>query len=180
MVEASIDERGYTGHIVLKPNLSLSWRTNKRLFLFITMITAFVAGHFIRIGGWMVLPFSGLELLLIGMSTWMFFCRYNTREVIRFTDNTVIIERGKNTAEKTWEYPRHWSQIHIREHGAYDIPAVCIRSHGKELELGKFLGYDEKLVFIRLLKDITREFQKHMPGNVLTPARNIVADTHQN
>jgi len=159
MINASIDEQGYTGHILLKPNLSLSWRTNQYIFLLIVLITALVAGYYISRGGWLVLPFSLLELIIIGTSTWMFFCRNHHCEIITFTDSKVLIERGRNKMEKSWEYPRHWSQIHVREHGLYDIPVVSIRSHGKELELGQCLGYDEKILFIELLKNITRAFQ---------------------
>ena len=159
MINASLDEQGHTGHILLEPNLSLSWRANKYIFLLIVIATSIVASYFISRGGWLVLPFSFLELLIIAISTWMFFCRNNHCEVITFTDNKVLIERGRKKMEKSWEYPRHWSQIHIREHGLYDIPMVCIRSHGNELELGKFLGYDEKRMLITLLKNITQAFQ---------------------
>lgn len=159
MINASIDEQGHTGHILLKPNLSLSWRANKYIFLLIVLVTSLVAGYYISRGGWMVLPFSLIELLVIGISTWMFFCRNNHCEIITFTDSKVLIERGRTKMEKALEYPRHWSQIHVKEHGLYGIPVVSIRSHGKELELGKFLGYDEKLLFIELLKNVTRAFQ---------------------
>ena len=158
MVKVSLDDSGYTGHILLEPNISLSWKTNMRIFVVVACITLFIAGYFVQKGGWLVLPFSGLELIMIGVSLYMFFHHYNHREVIHFTDNKVVIEHGKEVAEKSWEYQRHWSKIHVQDHGLYDIPRVSIKSHGQEMELGAFLGYDEKLHFIKILEDITRKF----------------------
>lgn len=158
MITISLDKQGYTGHILLEPNLSLSWKTNKVIFVVITLITAIIAGYFATIGGWMVLPFSGAELVVIAISTYMFFNRNNHCEVIRFTRNKVVIERGKSSPENSFEYQRHWSQIHVREHGLYEIPRVSIKSHGKETEMGSFLGYDEKIQFIKSLESITTAF----------------------
>ena len=63
MISVSIDDNGHNGHILLEPNLSLSWKTNTRIFFVITIITLAIAIHFYRLGGWLVLPFSGLELV---------------------------------------------------------------------------------------------------------------------
>lgn len=159
MVTVSLDNSGYNGHILLEPNLSLSWKTNTRLFVILALITLFIAGIFFRQGGWLVILFSGAELLLIAISIYLFFCHYNHRELITFTPDKVVIERGRNSPEITSEYQRHWSKIHIQEHGLYDIPRVCIKSHGKETELGDFLGYDEKIMFIETIENITHKFQ---------------------
>ena len=161
MVTVSINSNGYNGHILLEPNLSLSWKTNTRIFFVICIITFFIGIYFYRLGGWLVLPFSGLELLLISTATYLFFRRNNHCEVITFTDNKVVIERGKDAPEKAWEYPRHWSKFHIEEHGLYDIPKVSIRSHGKEMEMGSFLGYKDKRLLIKILKDLTQKFQSY-------------------
>ena len=160
MVNASLDKQGYTGHILLEPNLSLTWQANKIIFIIITCLTMVIGGYFASIGGWLVLPFSGLELIVIAISVYMFFSRNNHCEVIIFTNNKVIVERGKTMPEKSFEYQRHWSQIYIKEHGLYDIPKVSIKSHGKETELGAFLGYDEKIQFIDILKNITSAFRQ--------------------
>jgi len=159
VITVSIDKQGYTGNILLEPNLSFSWKTNVRFFIVISIITFIVAGYFISKGGWLVLPFSGLELIIIGTSLYMFFKHYNHCEVITFTDNKVIIEYGKDEPEKSWEYQRHWSKIHVKEYGLFETPKVSIKSHGKETEVGSFLGYDEKILLIETIKEITTSFQ---------------------
>ena len=159
MITISIDKQGYTGHILLEPNLSFSWKTNIRFFILISTITLLVAGYFISKGAWLVFPFSGLELIIIGVSLYMFFKHYNHCEVITFTDDKVIIECGKDRPEEFWEYQRHWSKIHIKGHGLFEIPKVSIKSHGNETEVGSFLGYDEKILLIETIEKITTSFQ---------------------
>ncbi len=158
MVKVYLDDTGYNGHILLEPNISLSWKTNVRIFIFISLVTLMVAAYFLMIGGWLVLPFSGLELLMIGTSLYMFFHHYNHCEVIRFTESRVVIEHGKESADKSWEYQRHWSSIHVQDRGQCCVPVVRIKSHGKERELGAFLGYEEKKQLIDVLEEITQKF----------------------
>jgi uncharacterized membrane protein len=158
VITISIDKQGYTGHILLEPNLSFSWKTNIRFYILISTITSIVAGYFISKGGWLVLPFSGLELIIIGTSLYMFFKHYDHCEVITFTNNRVVIEHGKDKPEQSWAYQRHWSKIHINGHGLFEIPRVSIKSHGEETEMGSFLGYDEKILFIETIEKITASF----------------------
>jgi uncharacterized membrane protein len=159
MVTAFIDQRGYTGRILLQPNLSLSWQSNKTIIALIALFSLCTGAYFGLRGFWMVMPFSGFYVLFFALAIYIFFCRQNRREVVTFTDDKVVIERGRYRPEKHFEYQRHWSQIYIRDNGRDDIPTVSIRSHGRELELGAFLGYEEKLLFIDTLKNITRAFR---------------------
>ncbi|MDH5485628.1 MAG: DUF2244 domain-containing protein [Gammaproteobacteria bacterium] len=159
MVTVTLDNKPYNGHIMLEPNLSMSWKNNIHIFMIISILTIIISTYFVLLGGWLVLPFSGLELILIATSSYMFFKHYNRCEVIRFTEDTIIIEQGKYTAEEYSEFQRHWSKIHIQNKGPHDIPRVSIKSHGIEKEFGTFLGYDEKMALIQTLEEMTSSFQ---------------------
>lgn len=159
MVTASIDQQGYTGRILLQPNLSLSWHSNKTIIALIALFSLCIGAYFSFRGFWMIMPFSGFYLLFFALAIYIFFCRHSRREVVTFTDDKVVIERGRYRPEKHYEYQRHWSKIYVRDNGRNDIPTVSIRSHGRELELGAFLGYEEKLLLIETLKNITRAFR---------------------
>lgn len=159
MVSVSIDEKGFNGHILLQPNLSLNWNQNARFLIVMFIVLLSISALFSSVIGWLVLPYSGLEFILLSVSLYLFFRRYNCQEVIRFSQHQLIIERGKDKPEKTWVYQRHWSKFHIHEQGIYHTPRVCLVSHGKELELGAFLGYDDKRLFIEKLVQITDNFQ---------------------
>lgn len=158
MVEVSMDESGYIGQILLQPHISLSWRNNLRIFLLLSFITLLVAFYFLQKGAWLVLPFSGLELLVIFTSMMMFFRRFYCCEIICFSEDSIVIEHGHKKIEQSYKYQRHWSKFHIQEKSKSDTPKIFIKSHGKEFELGSFLCRSEKIVLINTLKDITNKF----------------------
>ncbi|MFW2372722.1 MAG: DUF2244 domain-containing protein [Gammaproteobacteria bacterium] len=160
MVIVSIDDKGLNGHILLQPNLSLSWSQNAHFLSAVFLALLGIAVYFSSLLGWLVLPYSGLAFILLAVSLYLFFRQHNYQEVIRFSEDRVIIERGKNKPEKTWVYQRQWSKFYIHSQGTFDSPKICLVSHGKELELGAFLGYDEKLQLIENLKQITFNFQR--------------------
>lgn len=161
MVTISIEDDCINGHILLEPNISLSWKANTRIFLGLCIVTGIIATYFYSLGGWLVIPFSIMEMVVVSVSVYMFFIRNNHCEVITFTDDKIIIEQGKDAPEKTWEYCRHWSKIYVQEHGLYDIPEVRIKSHGKSLEIGSFLGQDEKLLLIDTLEEMMRKYRSY-------------------
>lgn len=182
MISASLDDTGYTGMIILKPSLSLSWKANLRFYLTLCILSLSIASVFLLQGRWLVLPFTVIALIVLGASLYVFFCSHSRSEVIRFNEREVIIERGRYTAESTIKYPRQWSEFYIAGESAGEaadknsafeateqmfngslhsaIPIITIKSREQETELGAFLGYEEKIQLIQLLKKITQQFSQ--------------------
>lgn len=177
MVNIKLDESGYRGLITLRPNLSLSWQGNVKVFLLITLCSLAIASVFVMQGRWLVLPFSGAEIFLLGASLYVFYRRASRTQLIRLSEHRVIIEQGYHRAEQRIEYPRYWSQFHIEstapaevpasrkaaelqgiEPQASSIPRVTISSRDQQTELGAFLGSADKQLLINTLKDITTRF----------------------
>ncbi len=157
MVKVSLDENGYTGHIIMKPHISLSWKTNVRIFVFLSIISLLIALYFWQKGIWLVLPFSGFELLLFFSAILFFFRRYYVSEIIKFKQESIEVEQCVNHDAQVWNYQRHWSKFHI-EAGKHNQARIFLKSHGKKIELGAFLGQGEKAYLISILKDITQTF----------------------
>ncbi len=51
---------------IIRPNSSLSWRGNKIFFFMLFFVSFMIAVSFAMVGMWMILPFAGLEMLLLG------------------------------------------------------------------------------------------------------------------
>ena len=51
---------------IIRPNSSLSWRGNKIFFFILFSISFIIAISFAMVGMWMIIPFAGLEMLLLG------------------------------------------------------------------------------------------------------------------
>ncbi|HEY9200976.1 MAG TPA: DUF2244 domain-containing protein [Gammaproteobacteria bacterium] len=177
MVNIKLDDSGYRGLITLRPDLSLSWQSNVRVFLLIALCSLAIASVFVIQGRWLVLPFSGAEIFLLGASLYVFYRRASRTQLIRLSEHSVVIEQGYHRAEQRVEYPRYWSEFHIEsttaaevsasskvaelqgiEPALHSIPRVTISSRQQQTELGAFLGYADKQCLIQALKDITARF----------------------
>lgn len=177
MVNIRLDDSGYRGLIILRPDLSLSWQSNVKVFLLIALCSLAIASVFVMQGRWLVLPFSGAEILLLGASLYVFYRRASRTQLIRLSEHSVVIEQGYRRAEQRVEYPRYWSEFHIEssvptespvghkaaksqgiEPDLCSIPRVSISSRQQQTELGAFLSYADKQRLIRALKEITARF----------------------
>lgn len=153
MVQANIDSSTGVGTIVLRPNNSESWRVNKLVVASLACISGMIALWFLWQGLWMVLPFSGLELLWLYLALCLCMRNNIRTEVIVFEDDKVTIERGKRFIEEKSEYPRAWSTILVRQPPFRGhLKQIFIRSHGKEQELGAFLSKSDRETLIQALR----------------------------
>jgi len=177
MVNIRLDDSGYRGLIILRPDLSLSWQGNVKVFLLIALCSLAIASMFVIQGRWLVLPFSGAEIFLLGASLYVFYRRASRTQLIHLSEHRVVIEQGYRRAEQRVEYPRYWSEFHIEsstptedsvgdkaaqlqgiEPDLHSIPRVTISSRRQQTELGAFLGYADKLLLIHALKEVTARF----------------------
>lgn len=141
--------------LILTPNKSTSWRFNMMVWLSLFFISFVISTVFLLKGLWMILPFSGLELLSVYIGLYYVTRKTTKTEVITFSDDTVTVEKGHKQCEDTWEYQRHWSKILVRMPEYRGHPKqVFIRSHGEELELGDFLNKSDKEKLIKNLKQL--------------------------
>lgn len=167
MVQADINKNTGNGTLVLKPNNSATWQFNVIVISSLALFTFLIAGIFLIQGLWLILPFSGLEIILLYLGLSICVHANTTTEVIIFHDNTVVIEKGHTHPEHSWEYQRSWAKIFVKspEHRGHP-KRIFIRSHGKELELGAFLNKQDKENFISKLKNIVYCMQ---PANITQP-----------
>ncbi len=155
MVETRINEDNGSTTIVLKPNNSASWSSNMKIAGSLTFIIIYTSSYYVLHGVWLIFPFAALSV------SFLFICLYlrvranlNT-EVITFDETTVVVERGRYHAEKSWRYHRLWTKIFVKKPTTRGYPKqVFICSHGKELELGSFLNKKDKEILIKALKNV--------------------------
>jgi len=159
MITPTLNSDGVTGHILIEPNRPISWRENMRFVKIFALLSFIIALVSMQQGFLLVLPFSGLEVLLVYISLYLVYKHYSTCQIIYFTPDSVIIESGKNCADQRTEYQRHWSKFLVDNNENYTIPRLRISSKGKQTEIGAFLSYQDKLILIDLIRDITVAFQ---------------------
>ena len=161
MLTSTLNNDGYTGNILIEANRPIDWPGNARFIKVFALLSFFISVLFMSRGFILVFAYSALEVLLLALSFYLVYRRYAVCQVVYFTDNSIIIEYGKEHAENRVEYQRHWSTFLIDNEGAYNIPRLSIRSKGVSTEIGDFLNYKDKLQLISLIKNLTQAFKNN-------------------
>jgi uncharacterized membrane protein len=134
-----------TLEVILRPNQSLTWRANLIVIGFLFIASLVVAIGFTLQGFWPILPFAGLELVVLTVA---FYCVGLARrecQVVRIGDGIVEIEKGRRLPGTHIEIPRHWARVSLRRASVAWYPSrLAIRSHGREVVIGEFLTEEER------------------------------------
>jgi len=135
----------FTAHTYdLAPHCSLSTLGALLFFASVCFTTFAVAGVATWLGYWPVLPFAGAEMLLLGWALRSNMQRRHQREHIEITERDVIIEYAYGMPRRV-VFPRHWAQVKIRRpKSPLHRGQLVIESHGRGLEVGKFLTEEER------------------------------------
>lgn len=152
MIESNVDIARRHGHIVISPNLSVQWRTTK-IFLWITSCFALlIASLFALAGLWMILPFTGVEVIALVLLMCWVACQCRRKQVIYVDDHRIRVEKGYRTAKRVWDSEIFWTRLIIDKspHRGHQNK-LFLRSKQRQLEIGEFLNeYDKKKLIAEL------------------------------
>lgn len=145
MIDAGAERPTYEA--LLYPRRSLS----ERGFLILTLGTAlFGAAYgamFLYMGAWPIFGYLGAEWLLFWWLLRTHFRGDRRAERIRLYADRLVLQqidpKGKVT-ERVFE--PYWLRVVLMERG-FENPALLLRSHGTSVEIGAFLGAQERRDF---------------------------------
>ena len=141
------------------PNCALGWSWMRRLFLFLALCIAGVAVWFASQGAWLVMPFAGLEVMVLAAGIYLNGRWGATREIIALEGADLRIYRGRRELKEVGRLPRHWSRISLlRDPRGWYPSRLLLECHGRRLEVGTFLIEAERL---RLAEDLRAELVFH-------------------
>lgn len=138
--------------IIARPNNSLSPEDSLKLLGSLVAIVLLVGFGFLQMGAWLVLPFAGLEIL--GFAYAFHYIRKHSAdfESITISSDSIVVEKRNLNEVSTTAFKRHWAQVIVRDvassWGVVGKSGLFIRSHGKEVEFGKYFINDEQRVLL--------------------------------
>jgi len=140
--------------IILSPNRSISWFELVIFYLF-TCVVALAIGIFFTLQGmWLVLPFSGLEMIALGICLYLTSRKVYRREVITLDRKRTRIEKGGRQIDQSWEFDTPWIRLRDELADAQNRRRrLALGSHGNYVEVGGFLDNSEKDALAFQLKD---------------------------
>jgi len=140
---------------VIRPNQSLSWRQAVQVYTAIAFICLGIGIAFALHGFWTVLPFAGLEILVLGAAFYLCLARSQIREVVSVNARVVTVEKGRKKPEERWECPRAWARISLQQPQIAWYPSrLAIAFQGRRVELGAFLNEEERRALAAELQQV--------------------------
>jgi uncharacterized membrane protein len=133
-------------------NNSLTSSGRLLVFGFILAVSLGIALVFsLAFGAWPILPFAGIEMGVLYLAF-----RYVDRHAadyeritIRGDDVAVEVREGKEV--RRFSFNRCWAQV------VCEGPRVALRSHGREIEVGRHLCEEQR---VEIARDIRRELRR--------------------
>ena len=138
---------------VIAPNRSMTWKQLLLAYCIIAGVSLAIAGYFWVQGLTLVLPFSGLELLALGAALYITAWRGGAQEVITITDDSVHVETGRRGPERRHDFQRYWTKVVLRRPWVAWYPSkLLLCSHGRKIEVGRFLNEEERRGLAEILR----------------------------
>jgi uncharacterized membrane protein len=96
-------------------------------------------------GYWPVLPFAGLEVIVLGIAFYRCLSRSQLREVVTVGSEVVSVEKGRQQPQQRWECPRAWARV-VLEHApiAWYPRRLTVAFQGRRVEIGQFLNEEDR------------------------------------
>ena len=143
--------------IVIRPNCNFTGRGAFWLFVGMTLPVLGVAVAWALRGYWLILPFAGLELAVLGIALAITVHRGRYRETVRFGQRFVRVRRGYAGRQEHVEFPRSWTRAWIEPGASPALPGrLFLGAGGASCELAACLTEEERQSLCRRLRELTR------------------------
>lgn len=141
--------------LILAPNKSMSWETNKKILIGIFIVNMTIAIAWSLMGAWLVLPFAGLEVLLVGLGMYYACWKLNFKHIITIEAESFILQKGVYFPKQEWQ----WQKSHVRlmnkpNQYRMSAPHLFLNHLNDKIEVGEFLNQSEKKQFKGLIKEL--------------------------
>ncbi|QDC45419.1 DUF2244 domain-containing protein [Methylophilus medardicus] len=121
---------------ITRPNASASAESVSKLLLSLLVLSGLIALAFLHMGAWMVLPFAGLELVLVVLAFVVVMRHASDYEKITIVQDQIEIEQSVLGKIKHVRFHCYWARVTLRE-GENGKTSLWIGSHDQEVEFGR-------------------------------------------
>jgi uncharacterized membrane protein len=144
--------------IQIAPNCSLRPWSAALFFASICLVSFSIAGALALHGMWPILPFAGLEMLLLGWALHLSMRRRHYSQTILVTWDRILVETRNGAEREQFEFTRHWARVKLRPADTRLHPSrLTIESSGRSYEVGGFLNEEERRALAgRLMRAVGR------------------------
>ena len=143
--------------IEIKPDCSLTWNEAKIIVGVVCSVILLISVYFASKGAWLVLPFSGAEIIMVISGFYLGFKNLQHRELIQIEENEIRIFQGLDKLMQVASFNPFWAKIkHSRDSNGWYQDRLYLHSHGKYVEVARGLTNEEKRKLSEKLQNILK------------------------
>jgi uncharacterized membrane protein len=147
----SSSERSAAFEAIIHPYRSLGPVGFAALLGVVIIANAVVATVALSYGAWPVAGFLGLDMLAIYVAFRISYAQARAFERVTINGEALIVERvDRKGKRREWSFPSYWVSVWFE--GDDDGGTVTLRSHGRSLEVGRYLAPFERKEFADVLR----------------------------
>lgn len=156
MIIADVDSYN-SFRVVFKPNSALTADKKIKVVFLLSIIPLLIGIGFSLIGAWFVLPFVGLEILALAIAFYYINNHEADYESISINGDSLVVKRSTAQQVSQDVINPYWVKVlqHKLPNGELRL---YLRSHGKEIEVGRYLTREQRELLAKQLKQRTGMF----------------------
>lgn len=128
---------------ITRCNRSLTPSGRVKAFALLCGATFSIASLGVAVGAWPVLPFAGLEIVLLAIAFYSIGRGDGDYERLTIDQGGIRFERCSKGRVSVFECNREWAKLVCRVRR--NRCRLSLRSHGREMEIGRLLNDEERL-----------------------------------
>ncbi|MEX1669960.1 DUF2244 domain-containing protein [Zhongshania guokunii] len=151
MIDVRNKEQG--SEIILRPNCSADWPENRRIIQTVMVFNGLLGLCFAANGAWLLLPFMGIEVLLLWLVLGKVFRKLQIQHIVSLDPQNLSIDVGHQRCERHWQWPRQTSfvLVTVLPH-PWDPLQISISHCGESVSIGDFLNKDDSRELLSALR----------------------------
>jgi uncharacterized membrane protein len=123
---------------------SLSPRGRRLLLIAFFLVSLVIALAFALLGAWPIIPFTGLEWLVVVLALRAHARAGRDFESLRVDDHRLVVDLRRGERRIHREFNTCWTQIGLHCGRGGHHCRLTLRAHGRELEFGRLLSDEER------------------------------------
>lgn len=140
--------------VTFKPNSALSAASKQKVIILLTVIPCVIGLWFALMGAWLILPFVGMEIVALAYAFYYINKHETDYESVSIEGDCLVVERCTGDQTTRYEVNPYWVKVvqHELPNGELHL---YLKSHGKEIEVGRYLTRMQRELLARQLMQRT-------------------------
>ena len=117
-----------------------------------------IALVFFALGRWLVLPFAGLEIFVVGLAVGYTLRRSHDYEIIEIDGPDIVVTKREGSQTHHFSFQKYWARVSLEPGRARLLPnRLIIGSHGRFVEIGTQITDEARAELAERLKNVLRK-----------------------